>query len=71
MSEGSEGRGDQPAKPMPAIERIRLFRTENPNLIGIGFETPIGSVLLAANRAKVVELIGQLQAILPLMHEPH
>jgi hypothetical protein len=71
MSEGSGGPGPQSAKPMPAIERIRLFQTDNPNLIGIGFDTPVGSVLLAANRAKVVELIAQLQAILPLMHEPH
>ena len=70
MSEGSGGRDHQSAKPMPAIERVRLFQTDNPNLIGIGFETPVGSVLLAANRTKVVELISKLQAILPLMREP-
>ena len=55
---------------MPAIERFRLLETDNPDLVGLGFETAIGSVLLAAHRRTVLEMIAKLQIAAGRMREP-
>jgi hypothetical protein len=70
MSEKSDAPPAQPAKPMPAIERFRLFDTGNPNLLGIGFETPIGSFLVGAHKRQVLEMIAKLQLAVTQMMEP-
>jgi hypothetical protein len=70
MSSGSEEPRTPPAKPMPAIEEFRVFVTEIPHLIGLGFDTPIGSVLLAADRKCVLEMIAKLQQVAEQMREP-
>jgi hypothetical protein len=70
MSEKSEAPPGQPAKPMPAIDKMRLFDTGNPNLLGIGFETPVGYVLLGASRKRVLEMIAMLRVAVEQMREP-
>lgn len=70
MSEKSESPPDQSAKPMPAIEKFRLFETDNPNLLGLGFETAIGSFLVCANRRRVLEMIAKLNVAVSRMREP-
>ena len=70
MSEKSEAPPHPAAKPMPMIEKFRLFETDNPNLLGIGFETAIGSVLLAANKRRVLEMIAKPRVAVERMREP-
>jgi hypothetical protein len=70
MSEKSEAPPDQAAKPMPRIEKFRLFETDNPNLVGIGFETVIGSFLVCANKRQVLEMSAKLRILAEKMREP-
>lgn len=71
MSEQSEGPPSEPEKkPMAMIEQFRIYTTEIPNLVGLGFETPLGSVLLAANRKRVLEMIAKLKQVAGIMKEP-
>ena len=71
MFEKSKEPPGPPAKPMPAIEAFRLFQTDNPNLVGLGFETVIGSFLVCANRRQVLEMSAKLQKVAEQMREPN
>jgi hypothetical protein len=55
---------------MPKIEKFRLFETDNPNLVGIGFETAIGSFLVCANKRQVIEMSAKLRVVAEQMREP-
>jgi hypothetical protein len=55
---------------MPTIERFRLYDTGNPNLLGIVFETAIGSFLVGAHRRQVLEMIAKLRVAVEQMREP-
>jgi hypothetical protein len=70
MSDEPQAPSPQSAKPMPAIEKFRLFETENPNLLGLGFDTAIGSFLVCTNRRGVLEMIGKLKVAVQQMREP-
>lgn len=70
MSDESKEPDPRSAKPMPAIERFRLLETDNPDLVGLGFETAIGSVLLAAHTHTVLEMIAKLQIAAGRMRKP-
>jgi len=70
MSDKSEAPPGQSAKPMPGIQKFHVYGTDNPNLLGLGFETPIGSVLLAANRKMVIEMLAKLHVAVEGMREP-
>jgi hypothetical protein len=71
MSEGSKvPSSDAAGKPMPAIQIFHVLATDNPNLLGLGFDTPIGSVLLAANKQMVLEMLAKLSVAVEQMREP-
>jgi hypothetical protein len=42
----------------------------NPNLLGIGFQTAIGSVLLGVHKRQVLEMIAKLRVAVEQMREP-
>ena len=71
MSDKSEEppSADRP-KPMPSIHKFRVFETGIPHMVGLGFETPIGSVLLAADRKCVLEMAAKLRIVAERMKEP-
>jgi hypothetical protein len=70
MSEKPEAPPSQSAKPMPKIEKFLLFETDNPNLVGIGFDTAIGSFLVCANKRQVLEMSAKLRIVAGQMREP-
>ena len=55
---------------MPAIHKFRLFETGIPHVLGIGFETAIGSFLVAATKRQVLEMSAKLRIAADGMSEP-